>query len=111
VRRVASPGLEERSKGLSGALKALMRLYGLGEGSKAAGLMRKREPTSLVREKPKGEVVEPLMTRRRLQTASLNRNGAGHLRGMSGRHVVTAQHGTGETLPGGPRRVKAVTIS
>jgi hypothetical protein len=50
--------------------KALRGPYGLREGSKAAGPMRKREPLQ-PREisARKGEVAEPIMSRRRQQTA------------------------------------------
>jgi hypothetical protein len=47
---------------------------------------------------------EPLMSRRRQQTASPTRMDAGRPRGMGGEHADTVGYGTGETRPGSQRR-------
>jgi hypothetical protein len=59
------------------------RPYGLAWGSKSAGPMRKREPLQpRDRSNRKGEVAEPVMSRRRQQTASVSDGGTQDISGV-----------------------------
>ena len=85
-----------------------VRLPG-GEQSCGPSLKRTLQPRDIGPRK--GGVAEPLISRRRQQTASEVPERCRTPPGYGGEHVATARHGTGEALAGSPRRAKAAPIS
>jgi len=79
-------------------------------GSKGAG-RNKVNASASSHNQPKGvREGEPLMSRRRPRTAPRLRNVRWASPGYGRRHATKGECGTGETLPGGPRRVKTSRI-